>query len=206
VLTKIARDGHVYAVTLNWSDLTRANGRLSPALVGLNRASTFTGFCSIHDSKGFAPVENQRFEPTPEQLGLLAYRALCRELYAKRAQLRAIDTLRQGDRGVPIQQQVAFQRLISSYAQGVQIGLGTLEHYKNRFDVMLGSATWGGLRAYVVDLESAPDVLLSGFIYPEADFSGNWVQQLGRAEHADGLAVSSIATDIRGGYRVHLVG
>jgi hypothetical protein len=164
----------------------------------VHRASTFTGFCAHHDSIGFAPLETKRFEPTREQLALLAYRALCRETYAKRAQLRAIGALREGDRGAQLSYQVAFQELISTYGRGVQIGLSTLDHHKRRFEGMLARSEWTELRSYVVEFDTVPDVLLSGFIFPEADFAGNCVQKLQHIERADGLAVSSIATD-RGG-------
>ncbi len=51
--------------------------------VGRNQATTFTGFCSEHDSAIFRPIEIDAFRPRdPEHLFLVAYRAVARELHA----------------------------------------------------------------------------------------------------------------------------
>jgi hypothetical protein len=80
-LQHIARDGHVYQIAPNVLSLENNSGPLELKLVGTNRASTFTGFCRKHDDEIFAPIEKQQFRGTPEQCFLVAYRALCREVF-----------------------------------------------------------------------------------------------------------------------------
>ena len=63
--------------------IERAEGEILHHLVGINSATTFTGFCSLHDQQLFKPIDTELLLPTPEQVFLLHYRALCRELYVK---------------------------------------------------------------------------------------------------------------------------
>ena len=50
--------------------------------IGINKASTFPGFCPKHDSRLFNSIDNKPISlDDPEQLFLLAYRAATRELH-----------------------------------------------------------------------------------------------------------------------------
>ena len=60
-LARIARDGHVYAYQFSFQELQKADGKVKPQLVGINRASTFTGFCSKHDTSIFGPLGDKGF-------------------------------------------------------------------------------------------------------------------------------------------------
>ncbi len=81
VLDLLARDGHVKGVG------KRIEGDAGPVIrfedIGRNQATTFTGFCSKHDSEIFRSIETEPFRPSdPEHLFLVAYRAVARELHA----------------------------------------------------------------------------------------------------------------------------
>jgi hypothetical protein len=80
VLDLLSRDGHVKMIVqkAEKNSLTIDFGD-----VGRNEASTFSGFCSEHDSSIFSPIDNCRFDSnSAEQLFLLAYRSVTRELHA----------------------------------------------------------------------------------------------------------------------------
>ncbi|MHB1677813.1 MAG: hypothetical protein ACYCSS_09790 [Sulfuriferula sp.] len=52
--------------------------------IGRNKATTFTGLCDEHDCRLFAPIDKRPFDPAEtEQLFLLAYRSVLRELHTK---------------------------------------------------------------------------------------------------------------------------
>ena len=53
-LKNIARDNHVYGLVLNLESMVKYNGKVEPELISINKASTFTGFCSKHDNSIFA--------------------------------------------------------------------------------------------------------------------------------------------------------
>ena len=77
----LARDGHVKALG------KRIDKKMGPVIrfedIGRNQATTFTGFCSLHDSEIFKPIDSNTFRPTdPEHLFLTAYRAVAKELHS----------------------------------------------------------------------------------------------------------------------------
>lgn len=79
-LDLLARDGHLIQFTLSFD---KAAPRAVFREIGRNRATTFTGLCSPHDATLFAPIDTQPLDHSdPEQLFLLGYRAVLRELHA----------------------------------------------------------------------------------------------------------------------------
>ena len=133
-LKQIARDGHVYQITSNFISLKNNSVPLEPKLIGTNRASTFMGFCRKHDNEIFAPIEKQQFRCTPEQCFLVAYRALCREVFIKEGTARNLSTLRELDRGRDLQQQREMQSILSPYALGTHAGLKSIRSHKICYD------------------------------------------------------------------------
>lgn len=82
VFDLLAVKGHVIGI------LDRVNGDHKPYLhfgkLGRKEASTFAGLCSNHDNKLFEPIDNSAIDLTKkEQLFLLAYRAVLKELHAQ---------------------------------------------------------------------------------------------------------------------------
>jgi len=54
---------------------------LKPERIGINKSSTFNGFCEKHDREIFEDLENKSFIDSDKQYFLLFYRAVCRKLY-----------------------------------------------------------------------------------------------------------------------------
>jgi hypothetical protein len=109
LLSAISVDQHVYGLKL--TGLPNDRGIYPFKRIGLNQASTFTGFCERHDAELFRPLETIPFTASKEQLFLLAYRALAKELYAKRFAVRLEPFLRKGDVGKGPVEQVMLQKL-----------------------------------------------------------------------------------------------
>ncbi|TPQ25920.1 hypothetical protein, partial [Methylomonas koyamae] len=82
-LSLIAEDGHVYRLSTDQAILQRTGGVPDFKKVGVNRASTFLGFCKHHDNKLFERIDNFSLGPAKEQIALYAYRCLCREYFVK---------------------------------------------------------------------------------------------------------------------------
>jgi hypothetical protein len=82
-LERISRKQHVYGFRGSIMDFRRSGGIIRPRLVGIREASTFTGFCQAHDCRIFKKVDAEPLVPTKQQIGLLSYRALCREIMWK---------------------------------------------------------------------------------------------------------------------------
>jgi hypothetical protein len=180
-LKQIAVDGHVMGTRPNLSQLIQNNGKLTLVRVGINNASTFTGFCSHHDKNLFAPLEDFPITLSNEQLFLLAYRSISRELFAKESNTKAADLMRQADRGFGEPEQFLIQNGAAGFAGGVELALKELNHIKREMDNMLISSDFSKLNHFVVEFSSRPSVLVSASTQPEFDFTGNRLQSFGAA-------------------------
>ncbi len=78
-LRRIAEGGHVYQFRADLPLLKRTHGKPTEKLIGINEASTFTGFCSRHDSKLFEPIEAHPFKPIPQHAQSVGHQAKIRE-------------------------------------------------------------------------------------------------------------------------------
>jgi hypothetical protein len=103
VLDLLVCDGHVKALG---KTIDKTNGAIIQfGDVGRNEATTFTGFCSEHDSHIFRPIDANALDAANSQhLFLVAYRALAKELHA--------------------QMEAAF-RIQGGYNERVRLGLDT---------------------------------------------------------------------------------
>lgn len=198
-LKLIARDGHVYTFSKDFTRIMKTR-TLDAVLVGVNKASTFTGFCAFHDNKTFEPIEKHLITPTPEQVFLLGYRVLCHELYLKRIALEHSKSIKQTlDRGRPIDQQVEIQRTMTLDSLGIETTINELELAKFVHDDILLSQTYSQVNYYAIRLGTIPDVVCSGMPQPTFDFRGKKLQELSRIDVVlDYLAFSIIAQDIGG--------
>jgi hypothetical protein len=178
-LKAIARNGHVYQTSADLGDISRNRGELVAKLVGVNKASTFRGFCSKHDSSTFAPLETADLVPTDEQAFLLAYRALCKELYEKERQLESMAMLRQSDKGRPIDDQHRVQQFVFLMETGIEAGLKDLRRDKAMFDDDLLAADFSNMRFAAVELAETPEIMCSSAVQPEFTFDGARIQDLG---------------------------
>lgn len=198
-LERIAREGRVYWFPPDYSMLVHNVGNIDARLIGIREASTFTGFCNYHDTTTFAPIEMAPFEPTLEQIFLLGYRSICRELFAKREQMTLAPLVRNLDRGKGFSDQKFVQNFADLHYQGVKFGLENLEAYKKRYDMNLVSKNFADIRYYVVRLKDVPEIMCSGSAYFEMDFQGNLLQDIGQLdEHMDGFSFSLIGEEDSG--------
>ena len=197
-LKTIVRDGHVYSLDLSLDGITKTPGGPVLKLCGINRASTFTGFCSSHDSAIFSPLENFEFSGTPEQCFLLGYRALARELYTKRDAVAQSGLRRNLDKGKTPAEQVLIQATIHALEIGLAAGLRDISCYKILYDGILESRRFAPVRAYIIEFEYPPPVMCSGAIWPEQDFVGANLQDVAHLSSAPDLVCF---TSFHGGER-----
>lgn len=194
-LRQIARDGHIYSFVPSFENFKKNNGLIVPELCGVNKASTFTGFCTNHDDALFGPIEKQNFVGKPEQCFLLAYRALARETYTKSAAIKNSDIHRDADKGKPLLLQQRIQEFLRLHRIGLEAGIKNVRRYKDKFDEMLEGEDYSPLKSYVVEISDAPDVMCSGCIYPDRDFVGNKLQEISDISNfPDMIAVSAFCS------------
>lgn len=195
-LSKIAEAGHLMHFHLDFSKPPGDPTLLTTERIGINKASTFTGFCNLHDTKTFEPIERHPFVPNSQSTFLLGYRALSREIFMKRAQNQNVPLLTGFDKGKSLDEQIMLQAFMGVYGEGVAAGLKDAEHHKSIYDRILASNDFSESRFYVVCLDRTPDIMCSAVKLVSHDFHGNVVQDLRRLDAVmESITFSLIATD-----------
>lgn len=182
-LSTIAVERHVYGF-----DALRPpepNGDPRYGLIGVRQASTFTGFCSRHDTELFRPLEMTPFVTSKEQLFLLAYRALSKEVYAKRFAIRSVPVLRKGDKGRDALFQVSLQKYLYIHEQVLRLALRDLESSWRDYKDAFLSRDYDRFSGHLIFMDRTPDFAVSGAIHPEFDFQGNTIQNLATSDRLD---------------------
>lgn len=198
-LSRIARKGQVYSFLQNAFPKNGDFENIEAKPRGVGLASTFTGFCGFHDNIVFEPIEKYPFQSIPQHAFLLGYRAVCKELFLKRAAMEMSPFRRTLDRGKDIDEQIGLQELMRFYDEGAALGLKEIEFHKAAFDEALLRSDYSMVNLYIIRLDRVPDVMCSGATQPEYDFDGNQIQDwYDREAELDWFTYSLIATDTGG--------
>jgi hypothetical protein len=188
LLSLIQEEGHVINISADYSDLKRSGGKLVAKRIGVNKVSTFLGFCQKHDNELFELIDNYPFFPSKEQAFLYSYRALCREYFTKENAIKVFEN--QASRtGLS-----NFQRhCLEASLLGSMAGFERIKYHKERFDKSLSSSCWKDIRYVSFNISERPTVLVSGAIFPDFDFLGYELQDLGDLEAILSMAAFFIA-------------
>lgn len=193
-LSAIARDGHVYQGKADLEALFENDGRIAPALIGVNRASTFLGFCAKHDTEIFSPLENRELGPTDEQAFLLAYRVISKELYLKTRQVETLDIVLNAAKGAEIAIG-NFNREMMEYAKiGAKAAVSELSREKARFDDELLKRDFSNIHHLTFHLAQVPDIVCSGIVQPRCTFDDKPLQDLADLSIEPAYTTSSLLT------------
>ena len=175
-LSKISENGHVMAFRPSMKNLIETEGKILPKPLGIKQASIFTGFCEYHDDKTFELIEKYPFKPENQQCFLLSYRALCRELFTKKAALDSVEIYREADKGKPVDVQQQIQFFVNLNEMALKRSFQELSDRKIKYDNILLSKDFTGFSYYGISIDIIPEVLCSGGFAPEYDFNGNLLQ------------------------------
>jgi len=173
-LSAIAKQGHVYKISSDIGSLKKNKGRLTYKKYGINKVSTFFGFCKKHDNELFEPIDNELLIPTDQQILLYSYRSLCRELFVSENALELVKN--QLENGVT---QDAVKKMLSGYVTGKSFGLKNLNSHKFEYDKSLRDKSYSDIKYVVFQSRQKPIIAFSGIFYPDFDFLGRQLQNLG---------------------------
>lgn len=177
-LQAIAEEQHVIAFNSGYNRLPATGGRFEPARLGINRASTFPGFCAVHDGELFRPVEGGGVLLNRETAFLLGLRAMALERFNKLSMLRSIDLLRDMDKGRSFREQVAMQQYVQADLYAHQLAVADLDAAKAAFDAAFRARAFDGFHAYFIAFDEVLPVVACGAFYPEYDFAARRLQAL----------------------------
>ncbi len=91
VLRTICQSGELYRLKNDPSEMDD-DQRYSPAKIGVRAATAFKGFCATHDRDLFVSIDKKEFDPTPENMQLLFFRAMAQEITKKTANKLIFDS------------------------------------------------------------------------------------------------------------------
>lgn len=191
-LKAISENGHVYGHKVSIKNIHGNNGYLKHELIGINKASTFTGFCAHHDKTLFTAFEDQPFTATSEQIFLLTYRTISREYFNKIAHSDSSSLLEQGDAGYDSSAQMSFQLFLKKYTDSLNLGVRDSEHHKNIFDDALSKRDFDKIEYCLIKFDGLLPFQCSGSHYPTTDFQNKKLQQLDSQNILDCMSISII--------------
>ena len=132
VLSQISVNKHLIEVKPVTIWELEDEGTLKFQKIGINRAFTFPGFCSLHDNSIFDLIEKEtiNFKNYKVQL-LFSYRGLCQEIRRKQIlKLFLSQVLKRSDEFKVIDVVEAF----SDYRNGLDVGIRNLNYYKGAIE------------------------------------------------------------------------
>lgn len=173
LLNSISDNGHVYRLSADFSTMKKNEGLPQIKKIGINKVSTFSGFCNYHDNKLFKLIDQDLFEPVADQILLYSYRSLCRELFVKKNAINFTKKLLEDDL-LPQNK----KRYLLYHLRGNEKGYNNLCYHKEQYDQCLKYKNYQDL--YFVSFLSVqkPIILFSGLLCPDYDFLSNRIQNL----------------------------
>lgn len=191
VLSKIERGGKVYQYSKKMSDFNKQRLAMPFTLEGINRVSTFKGFCKKHDNELFEPIDNSPLIPNELQVFLYAYRSMSKEFFVKENSLNFLK-----EQCKDFQENKLFHNTFSDMRRGTEHAFNNLRRHKGDYDKSLTDNNYSDIR-YTAFIASKPPILaFAGVLYPEFDFLGNSLQDLSNeVKHLDLITFSSAPLD-----------
>lgn len=178
------------------------DGKIKVGKIPWTKASTFRGFCDLHDTPLFADIENVPYIGSEKQNFLVGYRAVCHELYQKLSVLEIIKVWREHlDRGKPETVQREIQSGIDKYAKGVDVGLSEIQALKSVYDACFRANDYSSVNYAVIHFDGDLSVAGTGAVLPDYDVYGKLLQRinyLGRP--AQGLIFGTLKTATGGAF------
>ena len=171
-LAKIADDGHVLT-----PDSSKAITEF--IRIGINKASTFTGFCKYHDDTLFAPIEKFPLTLTRHHAFLLAFRVVSHELFLKR---RTVE--------LHVPDEAPFPEFMLGFQDGARIAIRDLQTLHEEMGKALKKGRFRDTSYYAVEFDRVPGILCSGTPNIEFDFHGNRLQNLMRKDALEYITFS----------------
>lgn len=176
-LKEIANNGHVLT-TFKGAIGFEDGFKITPKKIGIQKASTFTGFCAHHDKTLFQAIEDKDFVVSEGNCFLIAYRAISREIFVKERTSGTFDLLKDLDKGKGLEQQLSIQSEHKRLTENNDLSLSDLKHIKSKLDVMLNDKDKRQLSHIVFTLSEPPKVMTSAAVGPTFDFQGGELQSI----------------------------
>lgn len=174
VLQSFAKSGHVGTFYRNTPD------NLASTKTGITKqASVFNGFCSFHDTNLFAPIELHDLSDTTDNCWRASYRAICHELYQKKAALHSLQWRKLNiDKGRPVLEQLIIQDALLPIEASTAKGLRDVQKLKSTYETHYQNGTLNNITSYVIKTDQPIAIASSGTVSPMFDLKQNPIQNI----------------------------
>ena len=198
-LARIARDGHVYGVLSSFSRLEQNAGRFALELVGINKLSTFDGFCSAHDNQLFKAIDYSNAGPNTRilQPSRLPVR-LCKELYLKQQLLVDEGNLKLLEQGRSFKAQQGIRAMMLLKNAGMSAAIRELHDEKQSLETEISVPNRHAWSHLMVMLNGNMPLLVSSCFQPTKPCMEKRYKISDLSAPAQGLTFSAIPTETGG--------
>ena len=180
-LRKLAEGGHVYSYNPWLNRVASSDPPIAvPEKRGIKNASAFPGFCQTHDARLFSVVEKKPFKNAVEQIFMLAYRAICYELFSKELECHPkMRYLREKhENKLPKSMQDSLSRIRTMQTTGSASGLRDMQFHKAAYDKALASKHFTEVAGYTLEISGDPVMMCCSGATPSYDFGGTFLQNM----------------------------
>lgn len=167
-------EGHVWGFVQNQK--IDETGPFIMDKISINDASTFNGFCSNHDNTLFHCVDDFDFAPTLEQVFMLTYRTVVRELYTKSASVKSnpqTDTIVNGIPN-PIAKKIMTEE-VTALKEGFIRGEKYAINVVSEMFKYLKNKDFSKIRYLLIKTKNFSDVVTSGAFMPDYDYDNKQI-------------------------------
>ncbi|OTH00364.1 SEC-C metal-binding domain-containing protein [Acinetobacter sp. ANC 4973] len=193
-LSKIEKNNHVHTI-----EYSLKTNKAEIKNIGINQASTFFGFCDLHDRTLFECFETKEFIYSKEQLFKLAYRSLCLEIFKKKSVEKKYFALKDViDNGESLEIQFHKQYELNTVIVKNQNSMKTLEQIKQKLNEEIIHTRYDSLSHCLISLKEKQPILASTLISPEYDFNINKIQDLNITSDLNNIFLNSLIINERG--------
>ena len=138
-------------------------------LSGVNRVTTFKGFCAKHDSEVFRAIEVDPFSGSPEQLCLYHYRALCKDYHIRLASKNFFDQMISDLEKAGLGDQLNYFR---NLREMTLLDLKEIPLGKSKLDLSIKMKNFTNLSGCWMRGAGVPGLLVTTNLFPLRDFLG----------------------------------
>jgi len=184
----IAAGGHVTTIEYEFG----ADGPLEEIIsfrkIGLRRASTAKAFCAHHDARLFRQLDQFQLADEGMFFWQLLYRSACFERYRKVIAAKFSPQMRAADRGLALDNQAAWQDLVSRHEIGHSAGFRQLDRLCGTLEAVYraGKCSESLVYAYFRIPEKLP-LAAAGAFQPDVSPDGTRLQVVNRMRMVDGV-------------------
>ncbi|WP_341501357.1 SEC-C domain-containing protein [Gallaecimonas sp. GXIMD4217] len=181
---------HVYTFGINGS----GDNELSK--IGWQKASTFKGFCGLHDKAMFSPIEDQEFIGSKFQCFLAGYRAYALEYFKKVSVHKGMPFMKENlDRGMSVQEQFELQQRLETMNQGFTKGMDdfktTLDLYVNHHN----KHNYDEFESASIYFSGDLDIVVGGAFTPDFTVDGVRLQSVAPGvKFIENISVNTLTT------------